>query len=268
VSGSWSESIIYFEDEGDVSYDHWSVVVLPRSGEPRALATCDEGPGLSPCTGKAFGQPAVSPDGTRVAMATGGGLALAGIEGGELAAFGQPADHDAPAFSPDGKRLVFAWRGGLWISDIGGRRPPRLVAKGTSPAWSVRNWIAFVLDDAVYRVRPDGSRLRRLAPMAWEPTWSPDGSHIAFVRLRRVPPHMFSATRLGTMRANGSDVRLLSGWRTPEDISDIAWSPNGRCLLVADGRLQIVSLDGRLLSRLATLPDSQVFSVDWAPRPT
>ena len=79
-----------------------------------------------------------------------------------------------------------------------------------------------------------------------EPSWSPDGARIAF--LRRGALH--------TMAADGSDVRNLAGelWAVPEPP---AWSPDGTRLAFredATEALYVVGADGSNLTRVAEGP--------------
>jgi Tol biopolymer transport system component len=76
---------------------------------------------------------------------------------------------------------------------------------------------------AVWVVGLDGMRTHLLAPDATEPTWSPDGSRIAFARRG-------DAAGLYTATSDGSDVRLLSG---DADVSSPSWSPDGSRIAVA-----------------------------------
>jgi Tol biopolymer transport system component len=75
----------------------------------------------------------------------------------------------------------------------------------------------------IYSVNADGTRLRRLTTSSAEednPTWSPNGRSIAYVRGRS----------LYRMAANGMKPRLLwtADARFQSRIFDAAWSPDGR----------------------------------------
>jgi hypothetical protein len=58
-----------------------------------------------------------------------------------------------------------------------------VTARGIAPAWSSRGWNAFLRADGVYRVRPDGRGLRRLAARTHcsDVAWSPSGTALAVV---------------------------------------------------------------------------------------
>jgi Tol biopolymer transport system component len=92
---------------------------------------------------------------------------------------------------------------------------------------------------------------------ASDPTWSPDGAKIAFVRLSG------SNSEIWVMNADGtSQTRLTFGFE--EDVNP-AWSPDGTKIAWSNnGRLWIISADG---SGKAPVTPEQVFgrNPDWQP---
>jgi Tol biopolymer transport system component len=114
------------------------------------------------------------------------------------------------AFSPDGQRLAYQRLNGngeyqVWISTVAAAGPPVRLAPGPT------------YQDA--------------------PTWSPDGSSIAYVQT-------YPLYRLLTTRIGGDGPRILVEGLAPE--SRPVWSPDGRWVLhdAPDG-LSIVSPDGK-----------------------
>lgn len=84
------------------------------------------------------------------------------------------------------------------------------VASGASrPSWS-SDGSRLAFDDAgeaIYVVEADGSGLMRFAPRgAFDPTWSPDGSRIAFTDQNH---------SIFTMNLEGADVRRISEATVP-----------------------------------------------------
>jgi len=250
--GSFSES----ENPPYPSRTESALQTIPPGGRtPTTLRNCvkETGkPDVGDCS-IAYGSPAVSPNGRQIAFDAGNRLALMRFDGSGLVLLPQHgADDGSPAFSPTGRRLAFvagaiavsgqpAPPSEIWTSDLAGANARRVTARGTAPAWSTRNWIAFLRKDGVYRVRPDGRGLRRLVHRARcsDVAWSPHGTQLAFAC---GTAHL--GGRLYVANGDGSHVR-----RVPiryVSAQSVAWSPNGRRLAVisADGTLLIARLDG------------------------
>jgi TolB protein len=111
---------------------------------------------------------------------------------------------------------------GLYIAGVDGSGLRRLV-RGAQPAWSARGVIAFVRDNRLFRIRPDGSGLKRLTSRpGQQPDWSPDSRQLAFVR-------------------GGLVYRLVLGRRVrPRRVTrrrgnNPVWTPDGRWILFDRG---------------------------------
>lgn len=112
----------------------------------------------------------------------------------------------------------------------------------------------------------DGSAARTLPSIlekAWQPSWSPDGESIAFVRLGiRAPLGEYG--EIWVADSDGSNPRLLT---TGPDAGP-AWSPDGKRIAfssVRDGNMEVytITIDGKDLSNL-TQSEAREEGVGWS----
>lgn len=89
--------------------------------------------------------------------------------------------------------------------------------------------IAFVRNDQIFTVRPDGTGIHRLTRFGKNdhPKWSPNGRRIAFVHETRT-----GATDLWVMSARGSAKIQVTH---VGDVTEPTWSPDGRFLAFGGG---------------------------------
>jgi Tol biopolymer transport system component len=139
---------------------------------------------------------------------------------------------DLPAFSPDGNQLAFTWDGGGNNTDI---------------------YVKLIGAGAPLRLTTDPAE-------DIHPAWSPDGSHIAFIRQLEAVNEIYLVPALGGVeRKVGRTTRTTTG---------LAWSPDGKFLIITDQStpedrfgLFLLSLDTlekrRLTSPPPTFGDSQ-----------
>ena len=109
-----------------------------------------------------------------------------------------------PALSPDGRYLAYtdftSGRPALYIKNLAEKKISVSSKSGVSiaPGWRNNNEVATTLsfegDQKIYLIKPDGSLSRKLTNSRGidvSPTFSPDGSKMAFVSSRNGQPQIF-----------------------------------------------------------------------------
>ena len=189
----------------------------------------------------------------------------------------------SPAWSPDANRIAFVTFNGPWANQIfvmnsdGSDVKPLTEAKDNSlaPEWSSDGTrILFYREmdrpeeTGIFEMNSNGSNVRQLTAgyPDTEPTWSPDGARIAFIR----------GDVVFVMNADGSNATALTSgvdWT-----GNLSWSPGGESILFginstsktcwdwdleeyACGRdLKRVGLDGAVFSNWGV---TSAFSAAW-----
>jgi Tol biopolymer transport system component len=236
-------------------------------------------------------QPAVSPDGRKIAFVSqrGGGrdIWVAGIDGSNPTQLTRDGTDGNPTWSPNGRQIAFdSGRTGLtttiWVMDADGTNPPRKVvdrypvSNVEDPAWSPGGTeLAYVLSNPAPAIAvasaTDGTGERVVAgsDAEWDrdPSWAPDGTAIAYQRTNTsIGQSDIYAVALAT---NGKTQ--LTNDAAPDEHP--AYSPDGRQIVYASnrgGRSRLIRMgaDGSGpidLTSQTNNPDAADRDPDWGP---
>jgi hypothetical protein len=238
-------------------------------------------------------QPVFSPNGRAIAFvdARSGRLVVVGADGSCLwCLIGPPltaAAGIAPAFMPGGQRVSLAGDG-VWAVSLTGPGVTRLGSGSVDAAvWSASGVAAVVRHGFVWVGRPGQGPLRRVLH-GGSPSWSPDGTRLAFTRggyvwvvraagaQRPQPPatstslpRVLTATpicvlaRLSCVRTAGSARQVVSARQLVQG-GGPAWSPDGSqiAFIAPGGAVKIISAGGGAAHEVGSV---QGTALDWQP---
>lgn len=204
-----------------------------------------------------------------------------------------PASGPGLSWSPDGSRLVFTSNPGISVMNADGSGVTRLTETGEFPAWSTDGrqiafsirpneslsqgepdeaTIALIKQEHLRLINADGSGLTGLTggPVSDEwPSWSPDGTRLAFDRNYVGEMHEGDCSAICLINADGSGLIQLSadGFRP-------AWAPDGKTIAYASNAtaaagIWIIDVDGsrpiNVTPLLAAGPTVDFSHPTWSP---
>jgi len=217
--------------------------------------------------------PAVSPDGSRVAFTTYAYgtpriMMVDTLSGRILSFYNQEASLNAtPSFTPDGKQIYYASTAAglaqIYVASITGqgfRRVSYRDAIEMEPKVNPKNpnFLLFVSgpgNQQIYQMSSNGADVQRVTNgegEAGNPSWNPDGQHIAFSWTRGYATGNFNVFVMDI--GSRQFVQLTSGQGRNENP---VWAPDGRHLVFMSnrtGREQIYTMlaDGTQVKQLTT----------------
>ena len=176
-----------------------------------------------------------------------------------------------PSWSPDSSQLAFTGvqydengnpeDTSLYVTQADGSNYGR-IGDGSEPDWSpTGDWIVYRSNPAdtdlragIWRIRPDGSDNTPVAPAGSDPSFSPDGTRVAFVSSD-------GTTIFTTSLRGGKKHRVVHDASTK---TSPVFSPDGRAIVysTSDG-LWKVRVKGGRPKRIGT---GGAASVAWQPR--
>ncbi len=222
------------------------VVALDDTGRLRPVWSCRQ-PTADGC-GAFVRAAALAPDGRRLALVTGSQNDLSLYQGGiHVIDLEAGSDRHLPAStahpSSPAEQLA-AWRrlGPAASRLLGCAEPHEL-------AWSPDSaLLAYACPGRIYVVRPDGTGRRLLrtgTARAYWPTWSPDGSRIAF-STESTPLHstIYAVDLDGTHRTLVTRAGAAPDW-SPDGTTIAYWAAACTGRRNRDGRTRLVTPDGR-----------------------
>ncbi len=216
--------------------------------------------------------PAFSPDGRRLVFSRGtvgaGDLFVVGIDGRGLRNLSNDPQRidDAPAWSPDGTRIAYAANPCFLDTAGDPQGGPCVFVMGTDGSAKLNLTPEEKREECDPASQLPGSSH---AHHSDNPSWSPDGSQIAYAGYFDICAHASGgASDIWVMNADGSAKRdLMSDQGTPD--GEPAWSPAGDRIVFSSDRdgaegLFAVGVAGGTVTRLTTGQDTEP---DWGRPP-
>jgi len=265
-------TIIYTTED----YGLPEVSVVHPDGSGRRRLTTDQG---------GYAAPTISPDGRRIAFAStrsgAWGIYLMKADGTGATLLIQRSSFDgSPAWSPDGSRIAFRSEnpgqfgayGRIFVINVDGTDVHQVSPEGSpsiytyddGPTWSPDgSRIAFSKTGKLYVVNADGTGFTPLTnPEGAEyPSWSPDGTRLAY--------KSGGSGDIWVRNADGSNPVQLTTAAEQEDLP--RWSPDSRRIvfdrIVNGSSLFVINADGTGEIRLSAAATASEGWASWSPVP-
>jgi Tol biopolymer transport system component len=166
-----------------------------------------------------------------------------------------------PKFSLDGSKIVYQ-NGGIWIiNSAGPYSPQQLSAAGGVPSFDPTGTQIVYTNFGIWRMNADGSNKTRLTLTGQQPSYSSDGSQIAY------NDAIGSSQQLFVMNSDGTSARQVL---TSGAVIDTVWSPGPKVVMgVLSGRknYQLSTFDPNAPGSLTTFLTSSTtnYEPSWSP---
>lgn len=279
---------------------HRLIISEQRNGQLDLWAVNDDGTSPKQLTTDPLDdqQPAVSPDGRRIAFARGvafdsvppaSDLWIMDADGRnqrKLVADPVAAEY-RPSFSPDGRHVLFTRHlspalQSIWVVALDGRTAPKMIVDDATYAhWGPDGRIAYVGDPReggrIVVANADGTNARAITGAdGVAPQWSPDGTRIVYTSFAKGPGKIYviNADGTGNRQVEADDVPKTAGFGTWSlDGMRIAFSSTrdtscpGSQLRDCPRRVYTINADGTGVRQLKTDSDLDQYPTYMPVRP-